>query len=910
MKKRFKQLLIGICSVGILIFLGLVVYIFSLSSNLPDVAILKNYAPALSSKIYARNGEVLLETGKEKRELIDFKDIPPQIINSFLSAEDSGFYEHSGVDITGVIRAAFANLKAGRVVQGGSTITQQVAKSLLLSNERSIQRKIKDFILAIKIEQSFTKEEILYLYLNQVYLGGGFYGVKSAVRGYFDKDISAVTLAESALLAGLLVAPGKYSPYINPIYAKKRQLYVLERLYLNQKISKEEYEFAKSERIKLQKRGTSSFKAPYFTDWIRQRVIELVGEEPFLTQGFEVQTTLDWELQEIAIKAIKEGVRELDKRQGYRGVLNEDFRGQKAEKIIEFHRELLKKTSNFTWFDIQGELLDELDLDEEKSLSYKEEIKKHFVDDDILTKSLKTDAFISLNPENTLMRIDLESNYKSVVVGVNRLQEIIVVDLGGIRGVIPQSEFRWAHKRNILDTPLYHPPVENPHNVVKVGDVVLIRPLALKPLPLTKLVDSDYLKLNLSSEVKEYLATSSFLKVSLEQDILVQSGLVAMHPGTGEILSLVGGVDFEKSQFNRALQAKRQPGSAFKPFIYAKALEEGMTASSILFDTPQALSGVDQMVDWKPRNYDGEFLGPITFRKSLENSRNVPTIKLLQRVGVNKLQVFLNRIGIKLEREIDLSLALGSFGMNLLDMVSSYSIFPSGGQKISPKSIVSIKNAFGDEFFITEISDKSDIVAQVVESGQIDSENKENKEDQVEQPRIDYVKDLKGDQVYDQRLAFIMSELLRGVIRNGTGAGARELGGNLGGKTGTTNNYVDAWFVGFSEQITAGVWTGFDDNSTLGYAETGAKAALPIWKTFMSKTLEKYGKTEPRAPKGIVNVLINKESGKKATEGEGSGLVFREFFVEGSEPGGQFDFNKRFDDLGIIDDDDYFSSQE
>ncbi len=923
--KRFKNPIAGLISlVGVfgIVTMG---YLFYIMSNLPDVERLKEYAPPLSSRIYSADGEVLLEIGKEKRELTKLEEIPPIIIQAFLSAEDNNFYSHNGVDFAGVVRAMIANIKAGRVVQGGSTITQQVAKSLLLTSERSFQRKLKDFILAIKIERVFSKDEILYLYLNQVYLGGGYHGVKSAVRGYFGKQLSELTIAEAALLAGLLVAPGKYSPYINPAYAKKRQNYVLQRLFKDGKITEEQFSLAKNESIQLEKKGQGELKAPYFTEWVRKRVVELVGNEEFLTQGFHIRTTLNYKLQQAAERAIEKGTRDIDKRQGFEGALEKIEKDQWINFLRARRQEILREVSAFTWFTAEGTLRDEKDFNEESVESFNEFLSSMMDKDEEIRKEFRI-KMASGNPEDSeeVAGFEKEKDYKALVISVNNYQKTIFLDMGGIRGVIPFEGFKWAIKREISEKRTDRYRIDRPSQVVKPGDVIWVRLVSKKQKVLKRLVDSKYLQLKLSEKARDMLKEQKYYEFKLEQIPKVQAAIASINPFDGSIVSLVGGKDFSESQFNRAVQSKRQPGSSFKPFIYAAALEEGYTPASILIDTPQALAGVDNTLDWRPRNYDGKFKGPLTLRKCLEESRNVPTITLLQQIGVSKVMNLLDRNDVKINREVDLSIALGSFGYNLLDMVSLYSIFPNGGKKIQFKSITSIKNNAGDEYYLEEHKKEKEEELELAEVTTTSSTSTtttlvktevdplDNGEIVFEPvvKKIDFVSNLEGDQVMDRRIAFLMTQLLKGVIQNrgGTGRKAASLSTAIGGKTGTTNNYVDAWFIGFSRNLVSGVWTGFDDNTTLGFGETGARAALPIWKEYMKAALDELGERDFSIPPGILNLSINPKTGKKASPSSPS--IFREFFVEGTQPGGEYDSEKKYDGLGIIDDDDYYSSQE
>lgn len=908
---------------GVALFSLITYYSFSL----PKIANLADYRPALKSQIISKDGEVLGEIGLEDRDIVEFKDIPPKIVDAFLSAEDSGFYEHTGVDYFGVVRAMFANLKAGRVVQGGSTITQQVAKSLLLTRERSIARKIKDFLLAQKIEKRFSKEEILFLYLNQVYLGGGYYGIKAAFKGYFEKDLSEATNAEAALIAGLLVAPGKYSPYVNPQYAKKRQSYVLSRMHANGKISDEEYKNALEEKIKYRLRKPSPFKAPYFTEHVRQVVSNLVGNDNFLQNGFKVITTLDYDLQKVAEKAVVDGTRDIDKRQGFVGPKKNI--SDSEEELVKYYQEFRKKyyqeqslyftlsEENTRVYEIdysENELLDILSKQKEvKAKFYSSRFQPGVIDGDKLYGSL-----------------ELNKKYEAVVLSTDDAARIIYVSIAGVTGAIPYRYFNWAHERIIQEERNFFPFVTRPSTIVKKGDVILVEVVRLK----SKFRDLMYETFKSTYETtkdKETLDEQIYVMCSLEQEVEAQGSLLSLNPHTGEIVSMVGGVDFDKSKFNRALQSKRQPGSSFKPLLFAAGLENGYTPSTIILDTPEALGGNDENLNWKPRNYDGGFKGPMTFRESLELSRNIPTIKMSMDLGIPKIFKFLERIDFKAEMPRDMSIALGSFGATLLKMVEAYAIFPSGGKKVKPKFITSIVDRDGKEY-IYDLNkvDEAQTDIPVGDEENKENENKETKENIVENKKEapadtatdsanneeelknPYTLALSDTQVYDPRLSYIMTNLLRGVIQNGTGKEARRVSNYIGGKTGTTNNYVDAWFMGFSQNIVTGVWTGMDNNMTMGWGETGAKSALPIWADFMQETVKKYGESDFKVPLGIVNVLVNKSSGK-LTEDERDSIM--ESFVEGTEPGNKNtdNFFKKKENSNnskeIFEDDEFFNNQ-
>lgn len=898
--------------------LGVVMYI---SLDLPEINSLSDYNPPLPSRVYSRDGTLLMELSKQKREIAQIEEIPSLVINAFLSAEDDNFYNHSGIDYMGIGRAMIRNIMAGKIVQGASTITQQVAKSLLLSSERTYSRKIKDLILARKIEEKLSKSQILFLYLNQVYLGGGYYGVKSAFRGYFDKELTEATVAEIALVAGLLVAPGKYSPYVNPKKAKSRQRYVLKRMFATQKITKAEYEQALDEDIKIQIRKPVPLKAGYFSDWIRQRLIDQFGKDEFLTNGYEVVTTLDWELQEKAEQEIRKGVRDIDKRQGYKGPLAHlDGQEAIADFVLQQRTKIYNEKSNYLIFNKDGSTtrefkvgegeVDELFELEESYLAQRDIRRKVFLE----VGNLKVD-------DPFLAFADLKKPTQAVVTKVSNSQRLIYANYAGLKLVIPHEHFKWAYERRIEEERSYRGYVNNPESILKPGDVILVQILSEQPVGLKKYLHTEFLKrYKADKNLMENIQEQKFYLAALDQEPEVQGALVSISPQSGEIISLVGGSNFSQSQFNRVVQSNRQPGSAFKPLIFAVGLENKYTPASILLDSPAALGAMDDGLSWKPRNYDGKFKGTMTFRRALETSRNIPTIKLSQEIGVEKIKEFVSRLNMKVDLPPDLSISLGSFGMNLLNLVKMYSIFPNGGRLAKIKSILSIKDRHGNVHYLEDevesqedsssltmtptVSDES--IAEDAGEKESDDGVDNNLEERQENP---FLVNLTKEQVYDSRLAYIMTNLLKGVVQRGTGKSTSSISPFIGGKTGTTNNYVDAWFLGFSAKVVTGVWTGFDNNNTMGWGETGAKAALPIWREYMKSSLRKFGDIDFMAPAGIVNVAIDSESGKVFQD---SGSRFVESFVEGTEPGVE---EKEFVDIDqdnssiILDGEDYYSAQ-
>jgi penicillin-binding protein 1A len=919
-----------------LLVLGLIgSFVWKVSQDLPPVSKLRDYEPPVPSVLYDREGKILMLLGNENRKLVEYKDTPQVVIDAVLAAEDDQFFEHRGVDLVGIIRAMINNIKAGRFSQGGSTITQQVAKSLLLTSEKTWSRKIKDFLLAIKIEQSFTKEEILYLYLNQVYLGGGYYGIQAAVKGYFGKDLKDITIAEAALLAGLLSAPGRYSPYVNPEFAKRRQNYVLEQMYNKDRITEEAYDAAKNQVINLQNERKPKLQAPYFSEWIRQLMVTAVGEESFLMQGFQIKSTIDLDIQIAAEEAIDSGTRAIDKRQGFKGPIAQ----VSSEKLIDYEVELVQKIykefSDYKMFFPDGTLKEQYDFKAEEETQFRSNLISYYQSAEIFSKQWGMPLFPQPYYDlKTLSFLRKKEDYPAVVLKVNDRLRLIFCTIGGVIGVIPFEHFKWAHKRKISEeTTFAYQYVEKPSTIVKPGDVVLIRIIEDQKKPLNSVVASNLVDAK-KPEIKKYLSETNFMIFSLEQIPEVQSSVIVLSPQNGDLLAMIGGNSFAQSKFNRALQSLRQAGSTAKPIIYAAAMEKGLTSASILMDTPQSLAGLDNVSTWKPKNYDNEFKGLITFRTSLQESRNVSTINLLQKIGIDYVLDFAKRLQIKAPITPDMSISLGSFGINLFEMTKAYAIFPGKGKMIPEKKVFSITDRFGkNRIELVEIINKhqtaQDLAVSLTptptptfEPTLVATDDKKEQEAKAEEKPtaevtpeptptaekiIDYVSGLKGDQVYDERLSFIMCNLLKGVIQAGTGQDAKDLGPYYGGKTGTTSSYVDAWFVGFSQQVATGVWVGFDNNTTLGYGETGSAAALPIWKYIMEKVSKKYPPTEFNVPRGVSVYPINVKTGKLSSINTSE--VIQDFFVTGTQPGGSLDKDTQATEKGPVLDDDYWSNQ-
>jgi len=845
---------------------GAVVFTY-FNLDLPKIDKLQDYKPNLASQIYSKDGALLAELGLEKREIVDMKDVPARVIDAFLSAEDDKFFEHKGVDYFGLARAMFANFRAGRVVQGGSTITQQVAKSLLLTSERSITRKLKDFILAQKIEEKLNKKEILYLYLNQVYLGGGYYGVKAAAHGYYNKELKDVSVAEAAMLAGLLVAPGKYSPFVKPGAAIMRQHYVLERMYKLKKISKAQYENALKEKI-IYRIREDELRAGYFTEYVRQKVVDAVGEKSFLIDGYKIRTTLDWELQKVAEEQIKRGIKEVDKRQGYKGPFAHIGNDEIEKFELENRRGIYRKRSSFFTINDAHEKSYEFNLDEKLYEKIKSEEKQ-------AKAANSDDAFIpGLSDQDELPNaLEANTQYEAVVTRVDDALHLIYISLAGSPGVIPFDYFKWAHKRSINENTSYYQEVKNPSTILKAGDLIYVQ-LIKKSSGLAPYLGKDGTvnlnKMKSASAIKN----QKYIICQLDQVPEVQGALLSIDARTGDIISYVGGNDYKLSKFNRVIQAKRQPGSSFKPILYAAALEHGYNPTTIIMDTPEAMPGFDSASSWKPKNYEGDYKGPVTMRTALEESRNIPTIKMADKVGVGTVLKFVDRIGFNAKLENNLSIALGTFGVSPRDMVSTYAIFPNGGKYITPRAIVSVVDRDGKKYNVNEVT--ADM--------KVPGESKDKDATPAPETNNPFQKTLGDKQVYDPRLSYIMTSLMKGVITSGTAASARDLSPNIAGKTGTTNDYVDAWFVGFTSNVVTGVWAGFDDNKTLGHGETGGRSALPIWKEYMRANIKKFGDQPFEIPPGVTSSWVNKETGRKAAPNSPGAIV--EYFAEGGEGAG------------------------
>ena len=739
MNKFFRNIFILITSFILLSAISIISVLWTYSNDLPDYKFLKSYKPPVSSKVYSGNGDLVADFSQEKRVFVPFNSIPKNVINAFLSAEDKNFFKHPGVDAKGVIRAVInniSNILSSKRLEGASTITQQVAKNFLLTNEVSLNRKIKEAILAFRIERALSKERILELYLNQIYLGSGAYGVAAASLEYFDKSIKDLNYSEAALLAALPKAPSRYNPYRDPDIAKFRRNLVLKNLLDNNYLTSEWYEKLTKEEIILKKNKKIYLEdAQYFIEDVRKSVIETLSYDKVYKQGFNINTPIDLNLQTIATKSLRDGLIACDKRKGWRGPLTNRIYNSEWKKDLEKYKL-------------------------ENSINWKLAIVK------------KINKFSA--------EIETEDN---------------------IEGVIEYQSISWTKKEF--------------NKLLKPGDIIYVK--------------------NLKENI-----------FNLQQLPKVNGGIVVMDPFTGRVLALSGGFSFKQSEFNRATQAKRQPGSAFKPFVYALALENNFTPTSLVLDAPLVLDQGDDLKMWKPENYGKKFYGPSTLRVGLEKSRNLMTVRIAQNLGVEKIVDFSKALKIYDNPEELLSISLGSAETTLLKLTSAYSVFVNGGKLVEPILIDRIQDSEGNTIFN---NDKRKCINC----------------DQISYLTNDYP-EIKNNytQIFSPETAFQMTSILEGVVQRGTAKKLKDLNLNIAGKTGTTNKNTDTWFIGFTSNVLVGVYVGSDNPTPLGKYETGSKTALPIFKSFISDSINKNDARPFKAAKGTVMMVVDPLTGQKA----------------------------------------------
>ena len=727
-----------------------------LAEDLPKIDTLADYRPPVVSVVYADDNRKIAEFCSERRIVTPLDQIPQTLRQAFIAAEDARFYQHRGIDWVSIARAFFANLEAGTIVQGGSTITQQVTKSFLLTPERSYVRKLKEAILAHRIERTFSKDEILFLYLNQIYLGHGAYGVAAAAENYFGKTLGELNLAESAVLAGLPQAPSRYSPFRHPERARQRQRYTLQRMVKEGFITDAQAEAAMATALEIQPRRNWFFEhTPIYTEHVRRYVVERYGSERLLNDGLRIYTAVNIEMQQMARDAVERGLRDLDKRQGYRGPV--DHLDPKAAAI---------------WI-----------ADHAKR-----------------TPPPAVDAIV-----------------QAVVTAVDDAAGRVKVDLGVHRGTIALAQMSWARPFNTA-TSAGSVRLNKPSQVLQAGDLILVR---------IERIDKD----------------DQPWVLALEQEPKAESALLCLEVQTGLVKAMIGGRDFSASQFNRAIQARRQPGSAFKPIIYAAAIDKGYTPATVLIDAPVVYRDLEQGQTWKPKNYGRKFYGPTSLRQALAHSRNVVTVKILSQIGIDYTIDYARKLGIESPLAQDLSIALGSSGVSLLEIVKAYDVFANQGERVEP-------------VFVTRIVDRDGHV--------------------LEEARHERTR------VIESSTAYLMTSLLESVVQEGTGVRVKALGRPVAGKTGTTDDLYDAWFVGYTPRYVTGVWVGFDEESSLGVGETGSRAASPIWLDFMQAMLADKPVEVFAVPEGVVFAQIDAQTGLLPIP-ESQHVIY-ECFKEGTVP--------------------------
>jgi penicillin-binding protein 1A len=783
---RFIGYLFGIAAVLFLAVAAVAAwYISGLTADLPNYDVLAKYEPPVMTRVHAADGQLVAEYARERRLYLPIQAIPDRVKAAFVSAEDKNFYEHSGLDYYGILRAVLQNLKAygsGDRLVGASTITQQVAKNFLLTNDQTIDRKIKEAMLSLRIEQAYSKDKILELYLNEIFLGLGSYGVAAAALSYFDKSVHELTLAETAYLAALPKGPNNYNPFKYPDRALERRNWVIDRMVENGYATAAEGEEAKKQPLGVTTRNTgpSIFAADYFVEEVRRQLVSMFGEETLYGGGLSVRTSLSPQLQVMARQALIDGLLKFDESRGWRGPiahidsLAQDWGPQVAQTpalsdVIEWRVAVVLSVS-------------------------------------------PTAASIGLQPSR-----DPGTNK----VGPDRET-----------GTIPFDQMKWA-KWATGDRA--GKAIKQPGDVLSAGDVVFVEK-----------------------------ADGPEGTWRLRQVPEIEGALVAMDPHTGRVLAMVGGFSFADSQFNRATQALRQPGSSFKPIVYSAALDNGYTPSSVVMDAPISIDQGGGLGVWEPENYEGDYLGPSTLRTGIERSRNVMTVRLAQDMGMPLVAEYARRFGVYDNLQPVLAMALGAGETTVLRMTAGFAVFANGGREVHPTLIDRIQNRFGQTIFRHE-----DRVCDACAA--------DKWQNQDEPTIVD-----NSEQVLDPMTAYQMTSMLQGVVERGTGTAAKAVGKPVAGKTGTTSDYKDAWFVGFSPDLVAAVYLGYDKPRSLGRGETGGALAAPVFTEFMQMALADKPAVPFRVPPGLTFIPIDRTTGLRANPGDPGTIL--EAFKPGTAP--------------------------
>src|SRR6476469_9820756 len=761
--------------VGVAVAAGL---LWHFSKDLPDYSQLQDYEPPVMTRVHAADGSLVAEYARELQLYIPIQAVPKMVINAFLSAEDKNFYEHGGLDFTGIARAGvnyLQNYGSSRRPQGASTITQQVAKKFVPTNKLSMSRKVKEALLALKIERTYSKEKILELYLNEIYLGLGAYGIAAASLVYFDKAVNELTVPEAAYLASLPKAPNNYHPFRQRERAIERRNWVIDRMAESGFVKTADAEKAKRLPLGVTSKSTSGhvFAAEYFAEEVRRDLYERYGEKKLYEGGLSVRTSLDTKLQVLARKTFTEGLARFDETQGWRGPV--------------------------TTIDISG---------------------------DWGVKLAEVKALSDVTPWR--LAVVLEVNDQSARIGLQPGREPGgYVSKERAVGILPVDGMKWARTGG--------KPVAKANQVVNPGDVIYVEPAK---------TDGQFV---------------------LHQIPEVSGAMVVEDPWTGRVLAMVGGFSFDQSQFNRATQALRQPGSSFKPFVYAAALDNGYTPSTIVLDAPVEIDQGPGAGAWRPENYEGKFYGPSTLRFGLEHSRNVMTVRLAQDIGMPLIAEYAKRFGVYDDLPPYLSFALGAGETTLLRMVTAYSMFDNGGKRVKPTLIDRIQDRYGHTIFRHDERECRGCDA-------------DKWRDQSEPTLVD-----RREQVLDPMTAYQITSMMEGVVQRGTGTALKEIGKPIAGKTGTTNDAKDVWFIGFSPDLAVGVYLGYDKPRSLGNSATAGQYAAPIFRDFMKVALADKPATPFRVPPGIKLIRVSSATGMRVGAGESAGTIL-EAFKPGTSP--------------------------
>jgi len=764
---------------GVIGFVAAAIYVVRVTDDLPNHQQLAEYQPPIMSRVHAGDGLLIAEYAREHRVFVPIDNIPQNVVHAFISAEDKNFYEHGGLDLRGIIRAAISNVGNvlnDRRLEGASTITQQVAKNFLLSSEQRIERKVREMVLSRRIERAFTKDQILELYLNEIYLGNRAYGVAAAALNYFGKSLDELELHEIAYLAALPKGPANYHPDRHRDAAIARRNWVIERMLENGYVSEAAAREAQAQPLETSDRlsGATYTAAEYFVENVRREVFSMYGEDELYDGGLSIRTTLDTNMQLAARRALRDGLEAYDRRHGYHGPLETIEMGEGWEE-----------------------------------------------------------RFAAVETPR-----DLDEGWMSAVVLETTGLEARIGFLNGEEGSIPMSALEWA--REPLEEGRLGPALERPSDVLGEGDVILVKSIA----------DQD------GYEEGQY---------GLRQVPMINGGILAMDPHTGRVLAMVGGYSFQHSQFNRATQARRQPGSSFKPFVYAAALDHGYTPASLILDAPFVATGGPDERFYMPSNYSERYYGMSTLRLGLELSRNVMTVRLAQEMGMEPIAEYGERFGIYDDLEPVLAMALGAGETTLYRLVSAYATMVNGGRRVEPTIIDRVQDRSGDTIFAHEVlpCETCDV---------------EEWSPELHEPRFPETR----EEVVDPVTAYQVVHMLEGAVQRGTGTALRPLGRPLGGKTGTTNDFRDAWFVGFGPDLVVGVYVGFDTPYQLGAGEAGGRVAAPIARDFLEVALDNYPVAPFRVPEGVRLVPINRSNGEPGALGQ-SGVIL-EAFRPGTEP--------------------------